>query len=393
MDKNLQDAIAKVKEKYDDGLVNAGDDSRIVKCMQRALAGRALTVAFLGGSITQGSLASTPQGCYAYRTFEWWEKNFPDSKISYWNAGIGGTTSHLGVGRVSEEVLSQRPDFVIVEFSVNDEDVNPHFEETYESLVRVILEAPWKPALMLVHNVRYDDGGNAELIHRPVGERYRLPSVSMKPVLYAKVAEGTLDKRSITPDDLHPNDLGHELVAGVITNYLEKLRQKALELGPDQNCGGEADKEDHFLPLPLAITRSSYENVKRYRNYQITPVACQGFLQDDEPQKAIADCFKRGWTAKEKGARIAFRVSGENIAVQYRKTVRKPAPIATLYLDGNRREGIELDANFTETWGDCLYLETILEHGTPGEHLVEIEITETSEEDAETFYLVSLIAG
>jgi lysophospholipase L1-like esterase len=379
--------------RFQDGLVNVGDDSRIVKCMRRELAGGKLTVAFLGGSITQGSLASEPKNCYAYRTYHWWEQSFPEAEIFYWNAGIGGTTSHLGVARLEEEVLSQKPDFIIVEFSVNDEDVNPHFEETYESLVRRILEAPWKPALLLVHNVRYNDGGNAELMHRPVGERYHLPCISMKPVLYAKVAEGTLEKRSITPDDLHPNDLGHELVAKIITTYLEGAREKAMTLGADANCGGEADAEDHFLPLPIPLTRSAYEKVNRYRNYQIDPTECQGFTPDGTLQACISDCFKRGWTATERGAKIAFCVQGENIAIQYRKTVRKPAPIATAYLDGDRRNGIVLDSNFTETWGDCLYLETILEHGTAREHLVEIEITETSEADAECFYLASIIAG
>ena len=379
--------------RFEDGLVNAGDDSRIVKCMRRALAGERITVAFLGGSITQGCLSSTPRTCYAYRTYDWWEKNFSDAEILYWNAGIGGTTSHLGVARLREEVLSQRPDFVIVEFSVNDEDVNPHFEETYESLVRRILSASWKPALMLVHNVRYDDGGNAELIHRPVGERYHVPSVSMKPSIYAKVADGTIDRRTITPDDLHPNDLGHEYVAGVITSYLEGVREKAKKLGAKADCGGERDDEDSFLPLPIPLTRSSYEKTMRYRNYQIVPTINDGFTPDDAPQNSISDCFKRGWTAREKGARICFRVRGGNIAVQYRKTVRKPAPVATLYLDGDRKRGIVLDANFTEDWGDCLYLETILEHGEPAEHDVEIEITQTSDADAECFYLTSLIVG
>ncbi|MBP5282962.1 MAG: SGNH/GDSL hydrolase family protein [Lachnospiraceae bacterium] len=393
MDKNLQDAVALVKAHYQDGIVNFGDDSRIVKCMRRALAGEKLTVAFLGGSITQGCLSSTPQLCYAYRTYDWWERAFPESEISYWNAGIGGTTSHLGVARVQEEVLSQKPDFIIVEYSVNDEDVNPHFEETYESLVRRILMAPWKPALMLVHNVRYDDGGNAELIHRPVAERYRIPAVSMKPVIYARVAEGTLPNRAITQDDLHPNDLGHELVAGVITNYLELSKKKAVELGAKADCGGEEDQEDRFLPLPIPLTRSSYEAVMRHRNYQIDPVEITGFTPDHTPQNSVSDCFKRGWSATERGARIVFKVKGSNIAVQYRKTVRKPAPVATLYLDGDHKNGILLDANFTEDWGDCLYLETILEHGADGEHTVEIEITQTSENDAESFYLVSLITG
>lgn len=378
---------------YRDGLTVAGDDSRIVKCMQRALAGEKLTVAFLGGSITQGCLASEPKLCYAYRTYDWWERSFPAAEISYWNAGIGATTSHLGVARLREDVLSQKPDFVIVEFSVNDEDASPHFKETYESLVRRILLAPWKPALMLVHNVRYDDGGNAEAIHRPVGERYRVPSVSMKPSIYARVAQGQIEKRSITQDDLHPNDLGHEYVAGVITTFLEDVRKKALMFGADADAGGEADETDSFLPLPIPITRSSYENVERYRNYQITPVENDGFKQDNTPQQAIADCFKRGWKASDAGDRIKFRIRGENIAVQYRKTVNKPAPVAMLYLDGDRSRGITLDANFTEDWGDCLYLQNVLEHGILAEHTVEIEITEAGPEDKEVFYLVSLIAG
>lgn len=379
--------------RFEDGLVNAGDDSRIVKCMRRALAGEGIKVAFLGGSITQGSVASTPEKYYAYRTYLWWKENFPKAEVTYLNAGIGGTTSHLGVGRVQEEVLSERPDFLIVEFSVNDEDVNPHFEETYESLVRRILSAKWKPALMLVHNVRYDDGGNAELIHRPVGERYHLPSVSMKPVLYAKVAEGEMERQSVTPDCLHPNDLGHELVAGVITHYLASVKKKAEGLGADAGAGGARDGEDSLTPLPEPLTRSAYEKVMRYRNYQITPEENQGFQTDDAPQAGIWDCFKKGWSASEKGARIVFEVEGGNIAVQYRKTVRKPAPIATLTLDGDRDHAFTLDANFDQTWGDCLYLETILEHGAPGKHTVEIELTETHENDREVFYLVSLIVG
>jgi len=382
----MSDALRKVD--FEKGLVYEGDDSRIIKVMRRAQAGEGIKVAFLGGSITQGSLASTPQKCYAYRTYEWWEKAFPKAQISYWNAGIGGTTSHLGVGRVQEEVLSQKPDFVIVEFSVNDPDRDPHFQETYESLVRRILSAEWKPALMLVHNVRYDDGGNAEEIHRPVGAHYHLPSVSMKPSIYAEVERGTIPKREITPDDLHPNDLGHELVAGVITCFLEKVLAKAR----DVETGAEEDK-DSFLPLPEPMTKSSYETVERMRNYQITPLENKGFTKDDTPQQCIADCFKRGWTATQKGARITFEVEGNNIAVQYRKTIRKPAPVATLYLDGDRENGVILDANFEETWGDCLYLETVLEHGKAGKHLVEIEITQTHEEDKESFYLVSLIAG
>ena len=125
---------------YSKGFINEGNDERMLACMAKGLKGEPLTVAFLGGSITQGSLSSTPELCYAYLTYEWWKEQFPQSEITYVNAGIGGTTSHLGTGRVDEEVLSHNPDFVIVEFSVNDADTDAHFEETYEGLVRRILK-------------------------------------------------------------------------------------------------------------------------------------------------------------------------------------------------------------------------------------------------------------
>lgn len=389
-----------VKVNYEKGIVNEGNDSRIVKCMRRALAGESIRLAFLGGSITQGSLSSTPERCYAYRTYEWWKQEFPKADIEYINAGIGGTTSHLGVGRVQEEVLSHGPDFVIVEFSVNDDDRDPHFQETYESLVRRVLAAEGRPALLLVHNVRYDDGGNAEPIHRPVGAHYDLPSVAMKPVIYAMVEEGALDVRDVTPDDLHPNDLGHELVAGVITNYLKKVKEKAEETAAEglaaDSDGGErfaGDVEDGFLPLNPPLTANAYECAVRLRNDALIPVTREGFEPDETLQSCVADCFKKGWTASKKGEKIVFQVEGSCLAVQYRKTVRKPAPVATLILDGDREHPVTLDANFQEEWGDCLYLETILEHGRQGKHTVEIEITQAGPEDRECFYLVSLITA
>ncbi|MCH5274617.1 MAG: SGNH/GDSL hydrolase family protein [Lachnospiraceae bacterium] len=374
---------------FEKGLVNVGDDTRILRVMKRALNGEPIKLAFLGGSITQGSVASTPEGCYAYLTYKWWKDSFPKAAFTYVNAGIGGTTSHLGVGRVEEEVLRHEPDFVIVEFSVNDADNEPHFQETYESLVRRILSVRFAPALLIVHNVRYDDGGNAEAIHGPVGNHYHLPRVSMKPTIYAQVEAGNIERRDITPDDLHPNDAGHSLVAGVITHYLEAERQKLLA-NPDQVSGNAGDS---MAELPAPLTASAYEKAHRFRNDEITPILSQGFTPDATAQSCVADCFKKGWTASELGAKIVFEAEGSCLAVQYRKTVRKPAPVATLTIDGDTAHAVKLDANFDEEWGDCLYLETLTEHGQGGKHRIEIEITETHADDKEVFYLVSLICA
>ena len=370
------------------GLIHVGNDERILACMARALKGEAIKVAFLGGSITQGSLASTPEKCYAYLTYTWWKEQFPKADITYINAGIGGTTSHLGTGRVEEEVLSYRPDFVIVEFSVNDADTDPHFEETYEGLVRRILKAPFQPALLLVHNVRYDDGGNAEAIHCPVEKHYDLPGVSMKSAIYPYIADGQIERRDITPDDLHPNDAGHKLVADVITWYLAREKKKAeegLQEGKNFRVG------ETVLPAP--ITANGYEAAHRYRNDELKPVVCEGFVKDTAIQSCVADCFKKGFSAAKINDKIVFEAEASSIAVQYRKTVRKPAPVAELILDGDKEHAFKLDANFEEDWGDCLFLETVLEHGERKKHTVEIRITEAHEDDIEVFYLISLITA
>lgn len=368
------------------GIVNRGDESRIAACMLRAQKGEPLKLAFLGGSITQGSLASTPKLCYAYLTYQWWKNMFPLSEITYMNAGIGGTTSHLGAGRVQEDVLSYHPDFIIVEFSVNDEDYNLHFQETYEGLVRRILKADFAPALMLVHNVRYNDGENAELIHCPIGTYYDVPSVSMKSAIYPYVAQGKIARRHITPDDLHPNDKGHELVADVITYYLSCVKKEA-------ESGNISYASLNQLILKNPITLNGYEDACRLRNTDVIPSMCAGFVQDDDKQNCVSDSFKKGWMASSIGDKISFEVFGSSIAVQYRKTIKRPAPIAKLTLDGDMDHTVILDANFTEEWGDCLYLETILEHGVCGKHIVEIEIIAANEEDKEKFYLIALIVA
>ena len=79
--------------------------------------------------------SSTPETCYAYLVYKWWKEKFPQAQIEYINAGIGGTTSQFGVSRVEQHLLQKKPDFILIEFAVND-DNNEFFRETYEGLIR-----------------------------------------------------------------------------------------------------------------------------------------------------------------------------------------------------------------------------------------------------------------
>lgn len=124
---------------------------KLADVMRRAQKGEELTIAFLGGSITQGCLASSDYHTYAYRTYQWFCDSFPKTKFHYVNAGIGGTSSHFGVARMQEDVLMYRPDVLFIDFSVNDEPVS-FFQETYEGVSRRAMKCPSHPALFILNN-------------------------------------------------------------------------------------------------------------------------------------------------------------------------------------------------------------------------------------------------
>lgn len=359
------------------GMANRGNRQKIRLCMKKAMSGQPVTIGFLGGSITQGSLSSSPETCYAYLVYDWWKQKFPMSKVTYVNAGVGGTTSQFGVARVQDDLLAAKPDFAVIEFSVND-DPTDFFEETYEGLVRTVLESSCKPSVLLLHNVRYDNGISAEERHLQIGKTYHLPCVSMKPTLYEHVVSGRIPVSDISPDGLHPNDLGHRFVADTVIACLEEIYQ---DLGAEEPL-------DFVLPAPL--TQNRYRDSRRLRNDNSEPF-CRGFKKDPQPQSRVSDFFKRGWTASTTGASITFEFEGTGIAVQYRKSVKHPAPIAEAILDGDEKHAVKLDANFEETWGDCLFITNVAEGLAAGKHRLEVRLVKAEPELAAEFYLVSVI--
>ncbi|MCM1143717.1 MAG: SGNH/GDSL hydrolase family protein [Blautia sp.] len=372
------------------------DITRLQNCMQKAAKGEELTIGFLGGSITQGSLASKPQNTYAYWVFHWWEKTFPGARFHYVNGGIGGTTSHYGVARVVTDVLMYQPDFVVVDFSVNDE-ANDFFQETYEGVVRKILGWQSAPALLLLHNVYYDTGINAQEYHNAISAWYQVPYVSVKDTIYQDMKKGIYAREELTLDGLHPNDKGHELVAGEIIKYLESVRTQETRASEASDktitAAGlcvEASAKAAASILPAPMTKNAYENAKRLTIREISP-RLAGFHADTEEKTGHLDHFKNGWIGKAAGDAITFTLEASCIAVQYRKTIHKPAMCAELILDGDRSHKIMLDSNFNEDWGDCLYLEPILHHGERVEHTVEIVIPKEEDSKKTPFYLMALI--
>lgn len=363
-----------------------GNITRLKNLMKRAANGESLVIGFLGGSITQGSLSSTPETCYAYLVYEWWKKSFPNAAFSFVNGGIGGTTSHYGGARAWKDVLCYRPDIVTVDFSVND-DANEFFEETYEGTLRRLLAAPSAPAVVVLNNVFYDTGKNAQDYHNRIADHYGIPHVSIKDTIFPDVESGKIVRADITPDNLHPNDKGHRLVADEICKLLDSIKEELEK----EDTEGKIIETNDLASLPEPLTENAYEH-SRLIQIQDNEAILDGFLVDPIEKKGMLDIFKNGWTAAHTNDKISFEIECSCLAVQYRKSVQQPVPKAKAVIDGDEAHAVILDGNFTEDWGDCLYLEPLLHHAEKKVHRIEITVTD-AKDIVRPFYLVSLIVS
>lgn len=373
--------------------MNTMNIARIKNLFERACRGEELTIGFLGGSITQGSITTQHEFTYTYRVYTWWRDTFPQAHFNYVNGGIGGTDSYYGVSRAVTDVLMYQPDLVIVDFSVNDID-NKMARETYEGVMRKLLSWKSAPGVIALNNVYYDTGITAEDIHKEVADHYGIPGVSIKNTIYGRMNAGEYEQADITPDGLHPNDRGHGLVADEIINLLQSIRENAfydtVEAVNAEGGGNQDDSGNYTLPEP--ITSNAYENACRLTIREVCP-DLHGFKADTREKMGHLDHFKNGWIGEKEGDSITFEVEGSCIGIQYRKTIDRPAARAQAVIDGDTEHPVLLDGNFDEDWGDCLYIEPVLHHGTNNRHTVEITILPADKDCVTPFYLMSLIVS
>ena len=215
-------------------LMSMGNYARVKRVIDRAKRGEEVTIAFIGGSITQGA-GATPihKKSYAYQTWERFKESFGEN-VKLIKAGVGGTPSEFGMIRFERDVLrggKVKPDLIVIEFSVNDEG-----DETkglcYESLVRKCLALSEDTAVILLHAVFANDWNLEERLG-PVGERYELPMVSIRQGVvsqfYLKPATGrVLTKSQFFYDMFHPTNMGHTIMADCLIYLMQQIDKAAM---------------------------------------------------------------------------------------------------------------------------------------------------------------------
>ncbi len=357
------------REMVEKTFMDTGNTERLHAAITKAKNGETVTIAYLGGSITEGALAQPQQTkCYAYLSAQAFAKRFmPDaSKLNYVNAGISGTPSLLGITRLEADVLSHEPDIVFVEFAVNDSGDNVS-QCTYESLLRQLLNAECKPAVILVFTVL--SGGNSGQEHMAkLGAHYKLGMISVKNAIWPEIEAGNMVWSDYSADYVHPNNAGHAFMADAIDYYFELAEQVA----PEPYAMPKFVRIGNLLE-GLENIRHGDSRIVSTGGFPIGPVSCYS--------------YHMGWHHKgliDGKDPIVLNVEGVRMTFAFKQMKDTKWGSAEVWVDGEYK--VTLPGYADNAWGNVQT--QLVSFSGKGSHTVEIRMAQGSE--GKTFQLLDM---
>jgi hypothetical protein len=272
-------------------LVSAGDPARMQAVLAKARRGEPVCVAAIGGSITAGGAnTKDPERRYIRQVAQWFEQTFPGLKVRMINAGIGATNSGYGALRVQRDVIAHQPDLVIVEYAVNDDTGIAKLDESYEGVLRQLLNSSTNRAVVELFFM-HKDGHNAQPEQTLLGRHYGLPMISFRDAVWPELESGGLKWETIYDDVVHPNDAGHDIASGLLRGFLD-----AALAGLPEN-----DRDlPTFAPVPAPLISDTFEHCTLFRAADLKPLASQGWT-----------CVNSNvWECGSAGGRLEYDVPG-----------------------------------------------------------------------------------
>jgi hypothetical protein len=285
--------------------------------------GAEVHIGYLGGSITA-------QDGWRPKTLGYFQKTYPDAKVSQINAAIGGTGSDLGVFRLKHDLLDFQPDLLFVEFAVND---GGHDPDSIFKCMEGIVRQTWKAypncdicfvytlTEAMVPTLAEGKFPRAASAMEKIAGHYGIPSIHMGLKVAQLAKEGKLivkaplpktedekkavgDKIVFSPDGVHPYpQTGHELYLQSILRSLPAIESAASAPAP------------HVLAAPFVA--DNYENAKMIPIELASRSA--GFAKLDPKTDKLAKQFGIRmpglYRADKPGQTIVFRFKGTYAAI------------------------------------------------------------------------------
>ena len=347
------DARTDYEKMVDRSLISVGDMTRMSDVFQKAQNGEDITVAYIGGSITEGYNAGTTE-FYAKTCTDLLPGYFPDLTVTGVNAGISGTPSLLGNLRLERDVLSADPDIVFVEFAVNDGQ-EADYKNAYESLVRTLLTQEKDIAVVLLFTV-LDSGYTCQEHMSKIGANYDLPMISVHDSVYEEIEAGRMTWQDYSNDQSHPNAYGHKCITDFVDNYYQKVLPVVAE-----NVG-EVSKE-----LPDPVFSAKYMNMHYMDSATMDGVELDGFEQYD-----THGSFHNGWMYRgTDGGSMKFTVDCSVLEMVFKANNSDKYGTADIYVDGEKVKSVV--SNMSDGWNNPVTA-YLIDNDSSAEHTVEIRM-------------------
>ena len=347
------DARTDYEKMVDRSLLSVGDMTRMSDVFQKAQNGEDITVAYIGGSITEGYNAGTTE-FYAKTCTDLLQGYFPDITVTGVNAGISGTPSLLGNLRLERDVLSADPDIVFVEFAVNDGQ-EADYKNAYESLVRTLLTQEKDIAVVLLFTV-LDSGYTCQEHMSKIGANYDLPMISVHDSVYEEIEAGRMTWQDYSNDQSHPNAYGHKCITDFVDNYYQKVLPVVAE-----NVG-EVSKE-----LPDPVFSAKYMNMHYMDSATMDGVELDGFEQYD-----THGSFHNGWMYRgTDGGSMKFTVECSVLEMVFKANNSDKYGTADIYVDGEKVKSVV--SNMSAGWNNPVTA-YLIDNDSSAEHTVEIRM-------------------
>ncbi|QRW05670.1 capsule structure designer protein [Ceratobasidium sp. AG-Ba] len=393
-----------------------GPNARLRRVLQKAADGHPINIGVLGGSVTAGHGVLHPE----YWTdifFDWWNTTFPHENNVFINGAVPATTTEY-YSVCALEHIDEEVDLVIIEMAINDPR-NDVFAQSYEWLVRMLLELPNKPAVVnaQVIALSFDTISMGGDLHTGVAEYYDLPTVSLRNVaLYHVLENPELDRDMFyrlppfqpeSETDLrHMNRIGHKVLADLVIAYMQRqiCAQAVLKNNPSLL---RFQPQQHYIPGPEALEEMPRLRLfQRYvRGERVPPIktTCLTTRSKTHPLKPIRQTGWSDWAwkekayviAKEPGARVTFAINAGPtglIRISYLKSKTFGLGSVKCWVDDNEGAARRIDGWWNEDGLNISRDSNIAEGVTPGPHEVTCEVLSETKDPGggHEFRLISL---
>ena len=359
--------------------------------MAKLGAGSSVTVAYLGGSITEMS-------GWRNMTTDWMRKTWPKAKVTEVSAAIGGTGSGLGVFRLGHDALSKNPDLLFVEFATNDANVPAEsIWRNFDGIVQQTWSKNPKTDIVFVYTITssmmkdYGIGkmNPAASAMEKLADHYGIPSICFGPRVAAEVKAGRLvmslgefatavpketpdrdrlineelKKKGQTlfaKDGVHPALPGHEFYLQSIVVAFELMRML-----PSVNHG-------KFLGKPFFDARLAAAKMVAIDESMLKGGGWTKLSPDVPEQKGFGGRGGQFYRADRPGAKLVFRFRGTQCEI-YDLLAPKGANVRVTV------DGRVVCAACPRFDSYCWYTRLAsmpIFAGRDGEHAVEIEVLE-----------------